>query len=453
MTAVSSENVPRLRQRKGAKTYQYLSSVSAQQSGRTGTKSWAYVVRWTARVLLIFLSILSCVRIVEIAPQKLLLNVTKDRNKVVIGRSTALLVLTHDRPAYLKTCIESIVAFHPRDGGWPVVISEDRQGGEVPEVAKIVKEVMMSTRESSGNANEGNQIKFVPLIFDEPYVRDVEDQGFFRNTDAYRKITKHYGWALERVFSMKEIERIVIVEDDMEIAVDFYDYFGALAPLLDKDPSLFCVSAWNDNGKEQFAIDPKRLYRTDFFPGLGWMLTRRLWETELRDKWPKLFWDDWMRSSNQTRGRQCIRPEISRTANFGEKGVSKSFDYEPHVSKVVLNKQYVDFWDLDLGYLDADEYFKTIFSRMSNATLLTFSNYLKSRPQDGDVIARFPTGKLQAIGRRIGLMSDHRDGMWRTSYHGVIVIPWNGHWAFIVDRKYTPPNGYKLGAQECCYLT
>ena len=28
----------------------------------------------------------------------------------------------------------------------------------------------------------------------------------------------------------------------------------------------------------QFVKDTRRLYRTDFFPGLGWMLRRQLWE-------------------------------------------------------------------------------------------------------------------------------------------------------------------------------
>lgn len=86
-----------------------------------------------------------------------------------------------------------------------------------------------------------------------------------------------------------------------------------------------CISAWNDNGKESL-IDlnaTSLLYRTDFFPGLGWMLSRDLWTTELGPKWPKSFWDDWIRNPEQRKGRACIRPEISRTRTFGKIGVSK----------------------------------------------------------------------------------------------------------------------------------
>lgn len=79
----------------------------------------------------------------------------------------------------------------------------------------------------------------------------------------------------------------------------------ATYPLLLVDSSLMCVSAWNDNGMKSL-IDTTRngimqpfkvfsphcyvipldlLYRSDFFPGLGWMLTSDLWH-ELKPKWP-----------------------------------------------------------------------------------------------------------------------------------------------------------------------
>lgn len=35
----------------------------------------------------------------------------------------------------------------------------------------------------------------------------------------------------------------------MDISPDFYDYFEATYPILHNDPTLWCVSAWNDNGK------------------------------------------------------------------------------------------------------------------------------------------------------------------------------------------------------------
>lgn len=141
---------------------------------------------------------------------------------------------------------------------------------------------------------------------------------------GYFKIARHYGWALNQTFFNFNFDSVIIVEDDLDISPDFFEYFSGLHPLLKKDPTLWCISAWNDNGKSGLVNDkkPELLYRTDFFPGLGWMMTKDLW-LELCNKWPKSYWDDWIRQPQQRKDRACIRPEISRTRTFGKIGVSK----------------------------------------------------------------------------------------------------------------------------------
>lgn len=45
--------------------------------------------------------------------------------------------------------------------------------------------------------------------------------------------------------------------DDLDIAPDFFEYFLATHPILHSDPTLWCVSAWNDNGKDSLvAYEP-----------------------------------------------------------------------------------------------------------------------------------------------------------------------------------------------------
>lgn len=41
----------------------------------------------------------------------------------------------------------------------------------------------------------------------------------------------------------------------MDVSPDFYEYFSATFPVLHQDPSLWCVSAWNDNGKVGMVSD------------------------------------------------------------------------------------------------------------------------------------------------------------------------------------------------------
>ena len=94
-----------------------------------------------------------------------------------------------------------------------------------------------------------------------------------------------------------------------------------MQPLLEGDHSLFCISAWNDNGLKGNIYHEEELQRTNFFPGLGWMMNKRLWE-EYRLLWPNGYWDDWMREPQQRKQRDCIHPSISRTKTFGRIGSS-----------------------------------------------------------------------------------------------------------------------------------
>ncbi|OTF80902.1 Alpha-1,3-mannosyl-glycoprotein, partial [Euroglyphus maynei] len=119
-----------------------------------------------------------------------------------------------------------------------------------------------------------------------------------------------------------------------------------MSTLLDNDERIYCISAWNDNGKDHL-IDHSAislLYLTDFFPGLGWMLKRSLWY-EIRDKWPISFWDDWLRHPDQRKERLCVRPELSRTSTSGMKGVSRGQYYKQHLSFIHHSNGYYPFFE------------------------------------------------------------------------------------------------------------
>ena len=54
----------------------------------------------------------------------------------------------------------------------------------------------------------------------------------------------------EDVLKQPKAEYLVVLEDDLAVSRDFVDYFAKLSGVMDKDPSIFCVSAWNDVGQE-----------------------------------------------------------------------------------------------------------------------------------------------------------------------------------------------------------
>ena len=88
---------------------------------------------------------------------------------------------------------------------------------------------------------------------------------------GYYKISRHYKWALTQIFDVMKYDSVIIVEgtllvtyalralgdvfglgslDDLDVSPDFFEYFLATRKLLEEDSTLWCVSAWNDNGKE-----------------------------------------------------------------------------------------------------------------------------------------------------------------------------------------------------------
>ncbi|KAH9694317.1 hypothetical protein WN943_023971 [Citrus x changshan-huyou] len=222
---------------------------------------------------------------------------------------------------------------------------------------------------------------------------------------AYYKIARHYKWALDNLFYKHNFSRVIILEDDMEIAPDFFDYFEAAADLLDKDKSIMAVSSWNDNGQKQFVHDPYVLYRSDFFPGLGWMLTRTTWD-ELSPKWPKAY------------------PCCYFSLFFFSLGSSLGQFFQQYLAPIKLNDVPVDWKSRDLSYLIKDNYEKYFAEIVKKATPVHGENVvLKAHDIEGDVRIEYKDqSHFEIIARQFGIFNEWKDGIPRTAYKGVVVF-------------------------------
>ncbi|PON75240.1 Glycosyl transferase [Parasponia andersonii] len=229
---------------------------------------------------------------------------------------------------------------------------------------------------------------------------------------AYYKIARHYKWALDELFYKHNFSRVIILEDDMEIAPDFFSYFEAAAALLDKDKSIMAVSSWNDNGQKQFVQDPYVLYRSDFFPGLGWMLARSTWD-ELSPK---------LKENHQ--GRQFIHPEVCRTYNFGEHGSSMGQFYKQYLEPIKLNDILVDWQSMDLSYLTEGKYAKHFADSVKKAKPVNGGDLvLKTSNIAGDVRIKYEDqSDFERIAREFGIFEEWKDGVPRTAYKGIVVF-------------------------------
>ena len=85
------------------------------------------------------------------------------------------------------------------------------------------------------------------------------------------RIQQHYKKSLTQTFNeFPKASAMIILEEDLEVSTDIFDYFSQTLPLLETDPSVYCISAWNDQGYKHAVKDPAMLYRVEIMPGLGW---------------------------------------------------------------------------------------------------------------------------------------------------------------------------------------
>jgi alpha-1,3-mannosyl-glycoprotein beta-1,2-N-acetylglucosaminyltransferase len=214
----------------------------------------------------------------------------------------------------------------------------------------------------------------------------------------------------------------------MLVAPDFFSMMQATAPVLHADPSLMCVSAWNDNGLKgvvSAADSADELRRTSVFPGLGWMLTRRLWE-ELRDKWPAAFWDDWLREANQTRGRDCLYPAVCRSKTIGKIGSSAGQFFERYLARIILNSQPVDWTSVSFAPLARSVYRQQLLARVAAARTVSrgaeLAELLEQDAAAETAVRIFWDGPrdYKRLADQLGLMNDLKEGLPRSSLEGIV---------------------------------
>lgn len=324
----------------------------------------------------------------------------------------------------VNKCLDDLIRYRPRPDQFPIIVSQDCDD-------EATRSMILSYKENVTLIRQPDQSDVTVLPKEKKY-------------KGYYKISRHYGWALKTVFK-QGFESLIIVEDDLSIAPDFYEYFLGTYPILKKDRSLWCISAWNDNGKEGL-IDSSAselLYRSDFFPGLGWMMTKELWN-ELAPKWPRAFWDDWIRQPEQRKERACIRPELPRTRTFGKVGVSNGLFFDKHLKFIKLSEDFVTFTKMNLTYLQKSIYDETFLNTVYQSDVVTLDELKRGlvKTKNPVRITYLTKEQYKRATKSLGLMDDFKSGVPRTAYLGVVSFFYNG------QRVYLAPNtnwkGYDL---------
>jgi len=391
--------------------------------------------------------------------------------------STALLVICANRPEYLERTLAKVLEYHPRVG-YSVIISEDGANDKVKAVIDRFRDRINASPAPSGDELKGSRLYSqpkpsahggsgvgvgvsVPVVhFHHPHYHEPAENGYF-------KLSKHFKYALTTVFdathtsynpykvgglipSAKEggFQRVVILEEDIEIAPDFFEFFTAVTPVVDRDKNVLCASAWNDNGFKRLlhpdvSQSAGKLVRSDFFPGLGWMMSRAVWE-DLGPKWPRAYWDDWLREPKNRRGRHTIRPEVCRTFHFGTKGTSFG-QYNSYLNSIELNKEFVPFTAVDLSYLGEQQWDSQYLTAVREATAVTMNQFGSAAASAGPdvefkVVYTSFDGREGTSFPRVAAWANCMDNIKanvpRTAYHGVVSVYKDGHRVHLVHKDF-----------------
>ena len=337
--------------------------------------------------------------------------VSAERAKGTDSSVTPLLIFAYNRAQSLQRAIDSVLRRMPRDS-FRLFVSQD--GNEHPDVSAVI-----ARHAAAGDLHR---------LIHKRSVAGARPEDTERGWLSYYAIAHHYKFAIGSIFSaFPFFDKIILLEEDMVIGADFFSYMSAVAPVLASDRTLLCASAWNDNGRREFASNPTALYRSDFFPGLGWMTTRAVWD-ELAAKWPNGFWDDWMRQPVNRRGRACIRPEVSRVSTLCDEQGASGGQFCDHIAAVrlVTDGEAVD-WAArgeDLRALAKAPYDARLRSTVGASTVVPDVATLLQYARRGES-ARLAFGsnaEFVAIAEALGIMADFKDGVPRTAYKGVVTV-------------------------------
>ncbi|CEF63509.1 Alpha-1,3-mannosyl-glycoprotein 2-beta-N-acetylglucosaminyltransferase [Strongyloides ratti] len=333
-----------------------------------------------------------------------------------------ILVFCAKRPAALKNHLNLLLKYRKeRWNEFPIVISID---GFDEEVSRVVDEF----------------IKIYPGISKWHHTLTKNISPKYKN---YRRISEHYKYSLNRIFNNFTFKSLIITEDDLDISNDFFDYFKKMQNLLNEDESLMCISAWNDNGLENLIDKNKTLSfkRTDFFPGLGWMLTKNFW-FEIKDNFPDIFWDDYLRLENVRKNRSCIYPEVPRTFHnmqLAGKGSSGGM-YSDKLSKIKLNEREVDYDNFNIDILKKEEYNRNLLEKIYHAKNISIEDLIKLKNiKSKEVVIRYSSPRdFRRVANKFNLMTDLRGGgVPRTAYYGIVSFFYKGKQIYLVPQNFT----------------
>jgi alpha-1,3-mannosyl-glycoprotein beta-1,2-N-acetylglucosaminyltransferase len=331
-----------------------------------------------------------------------------------------ILLMTCNRPELLQLTINSISSVRGISKS-SILVSQDGSNADV-------KRIISNNNLVSVQNLEGINLRGAPL-------------------DGAQRIARHYKYSIDKLFDrFPQAPAVIIVEDDLLFSPDFYEYFIHAIPALEMDPSLFLISAWNDNGFKEKVRDPFSLRRTEFFPGLGWLLPRQVYDNELRSTWPKEHWDHWLRSHNVHKGREIVYPQVPRSYHNGIKGTFMNLDtHNKYFRDIAYNQEPSISWSKHQAeanalpstiYVDSETYEMRVKLLIESCQHVATLSELSSLKDKGKILCIWirvnpdpEVREFQPIGEFFGIWHEHPRG----SHRGLHEFYWESNYILLLN--------------------
>ena len=164
-------------------------------------------------------------------------------------------------------------------------------------------------------------------------------------------------------------------------------------------------------------------------------------------KWPKAYWDDWLREPKQRKDRHFIRPEYCVRIILALKGVSNA-QYSEYLVSIYLNDQFQPFTSMDLSYLGKDKWEEMYLGQVRRAKEMSLSEassgkFNSQEMNDAkEVRIRYSTFEGSApdtysrVANWVGAMDNIKAGVPRTAYKGIVTLWKEGVKVHLVPKTF-----------------
>eukprot|EP01127_Copromyxa_protea_P014862 TRINITY_DN419_c0_g1_i1.p1 TRINITY_DN419_c0_g1~~TRINITY_DN419_c0_g1_i1.p1 ORF type:complete len:652 (-),score=79.58 TRINITY_DN419_c0_g1_i1:40-1995(-) len=265
-------------------------------------------------------------------------------------------------------------------------------------------------------------------------------------------LTAKYWCLFEYLFEIvrDDVQGIIILEDDLLVSPDFFDYFRQAFPVLMSDTDAWCISAWNDNGWPGVISNPGRIRKQEHFGGLGWGISKREWENDLKyyeyrksdrmeDAWDSQVEKIFLSKS----GRTCIYPEIPRTHHNSLSVSSGNSASSALQRNWFTNMQLNQITHVEYEIDQLRQYDDEIMKSLSRGYFISCMDDALSFHNSTLIVFWDAESHYDAAWKRIGQILDNNAihaGGWkplRTVYKGLLEIVWGTNRLFVVG-SYSP---------------